>query len=117
MVLEFQPEIDMQYLGPLARAQRLDNLASKERYVAFAANASAVFPDAVDIVDIDDVMRGVAIDLSIPASSQRSTQEVTELRETRAAQQQAMQEAAIAQERGKGAQEMAAGEAAQNGDM
>ena len=114
MVQDLSPKIDLRYLGPLARSQRQDDLAAKERYVSFAANVAPTFPDAIDNVDIDEVMRSVAYDLSIPAKAQRSENEVKSIRDERNEQKAAMEAAMIEEQQGKAGQSIAAADAALN---
>jgi hypothetical protein len=104
IVAETQSDIDIEYLGPLARAQKLDNVVANERFISIAANVSPVFPDAVDVVDIDDVMRNIAGDLGIRATSINDQAETDKVRADRAAKQEAMEQAQIAEQQGKAGQ-------------
>ena len=103
IVLERNAEFDIEYLGQLARAQRTDRAIVAERWVSTAAAIGEVFPEALDVVDADDVMRNSARDLGVSPSSVRDEGEVQELREKREQQQDAMTEATIAEQQGNAA--------------
>jgi len=103
-VVESGGDLDIEYLGSLARAQKTDRAAATERLVASVANISPVFPNAVDVIDDDAMVRELARDLNISASILRDDKEVTAMREDREAKMQAMQEAQIAEQQGNAAQ-------------
>ena len=121
IVKETDAQWDIQYLGSLQRAQRMDNAQNIERWVMSGANMAQVLPDALDIIDAHEIMRYLGRDLSIPAMVMRDKAEVQERKDARdaeaakaaeAAQGKMAGEAAMAQ--GEGAQAMAAGQAAVN---
>lgn len=103
-VVESGGDLDIEYLGSLARAQKTDRAAATERLVASVANISPVFPNAVDVIDDDAMVRELARDLNISATILRDDKEVTAMREDREAKMQAMQEAQIAEQQGNAAQ-------------
>lgn len=105
-------ELDIKYLGPMARAQKMDAVASIERWTAGVAGMAQTFPDMIDKVDSDAVVVELAELGGVPAKLMRDPNEVKKIRAAREAQQQAMAEATMAQEQGAGAQAMAEGEAA-----
>jgi hypothetical protein len=80
MALEFQ--------GPLARAQRSDEVAAVERFTAQTAGLSQYFPEALAIINAEKVLRNVAQKLGIPNELLNSPSKVKEI----VAQQKAMQQ-------------------------
>lgn len=84
--------VDVEYVGPLARAQKMDDVMALQRFAEMAAQAGQFDPQAVDIIDVDGGLRMAARRLGVPAKALRSTDQVEEIRAQRAqAQQQQMQ--------------------------
>jgi len=105
-------ELDIKYLGPMARAQKMDAVASIERWTGAVVGMAQAFPEMLDKIDPDAVVKELADLGGVPVKLMREDKEVEKLRADRQEQQAAMAEAQIAQETGKGEQEMAAGEQA-----
>lgn len=85
--------INIRYVSPLARSQRLSEVAGMDRFEMDLLNQSQVKPDLLDIYDFDKAKRDKSWLLGVPQSLLRSDDEVKQIREARAqAQQQAMQE-------------------------
>jgi hypothetical protein len=104
--------MDIDYMGPLSRAQKTDRAASTERWLMNLLSVSEVIPDVLDVPDPDAIAREIASMLSVPAGMLRDEQQVIEIREARQAAQQAQQEAMQAQEAGAGMEAMGKGEQA-----
>lgn len=89
-----QVDIDIKYVNPLARSQRIEEvqaITSWYRDLAMMAQVSQD-PSALDNVDVDGVSKLSAKIHGVPETAIRSTQDVAKIRESRAAaQQQAMQ--------------------------
>jgi hypothetical protein len=84
--------INIRYVSPLARSQRLSEVAGMDRFEIDLLNQSQVKPDLLDIYDFDKAKRDKSWLLGVPQSLLRSDEEVKQIREARAqAQQQAMQ--------------------------
>jgi hypothetical protein len=113
-VIDSDTDFDVVYIGPLARAQRTDRVASIERYVCFIAQLEQVDPEVLDVADFDEAARQAGRDLSVPAELMRDPKEVEKLRAERQEQQKAMQEAALQQAQGDAAQSQGAGAEAMN---
>jgi len=110
-------EIDILYLGPLARAQRIDQVASIERFVSTAGAIAQLNPDVLDVVDFDAVIQEVGDSLSIPPAMIRDKATIKRERAARADNQARANEAALAEQEGnankalgEGEQAIAAGE-------
>lgn len=114
-VLEGGASFDIVYLGALSRAQRVDEAASIERWVGSAAALAEIFPDALDVVDPDEMMRHTGRALNVPAKVMRDAGEVDEIRDDRQAKQEAMEQAMMAEQAGKAKQAQGEGDQALEG--
>jgi len=92
----------VKFVGILAQAQRMIDIASIERWIAFGGNleatevASGRPPSAMDAIDIDGAVYQVGERLGVPPEVIRDRKEVEQIRAQRQAQIQAQQEAAQA---------------------
>ncbi len=95
-VLRSSPELDIEYVSPMARAQRSSEAVAVMRTVeigaAFAQTTGK--PDAMDNLNEDEAFRIAADASGLPAKALRSTDEVNDVRQ----QRQTMQAAAAAAE-------------------
>lgn len=90
-------ELGIDYTSMLAQAQKAMATGGIERIMSFAGSLSAANPEVLDKVDIDAALDEYAEAIGVPASIIRAEDEVTSLRQKRAAaQQQAEQMAAAA---------------------
>ena len=106
-------DLDVQYEGPLARAQRTIELTAQDRTVAFVAGTSqAIAPvnpqlaaDVWDVLKVDKMTRDRAQITGLASDSLNSDEEVKEMRTQRkdamAKQQQMAQMTAMAEAAGK----------------
>lgn len=78
-----RPQLDVEYTGPLARAQRVDRVASMERWAAQIGQLSQIFPEMHDLVNPDRLGRESARLLGVPTKSLNSQDEVKTLRRNR----------------------------------
>jgi hypothetical protein len=111
-VLAGDAGFDIVYLGSLSRAQRVDEAASIERWVGSAAALAEIYPEALDVVDPDEMMRHTGRALNVPAKVMRDAEEVEIMREDRRAEQEAMQQAVIAEQQGRAMQAQGEGQEA-----
>lgn len=81
--------IDVQYTGPLARAERQSEINSIQRLIETLVPLAQVDPTILDIVDTDAVARFVAEQLDVDDSVLRDEAGLTEVRGARAEQQAA----------------------------
>ena len=112
VVMASDAAMDIEYMGPLTRAQKTDQATSVERWLMNLMSVAEAFPDVLDVPDPDAIARQLAEMLSVPAGLQRDEKEAAAIRKQRQEQQQAMQEAAMAQETGAGMQAIGEGEKA-----
>ena len=110
-------DLDIIYLGPLARAQQIDRVAAIERTMGAAANAGMAWPDALDAVDSVEAVRQIGMLLNSPASIMRDANEVRTMQEERAEQQAAANQAAIAEQEGKAMKATGEGQMAMEGQV
>lgn len=96
VVLEQNPTMQIEYLGPFMRSQRTDEVAAIERLASgVAALKKMGFEDAGDVFDAVGTVREMAERLAVPAACLRSKQKADLLGENRAKMQQAAAEAQI----------------------
>ena len=120
-VLGKNAELDIEYIGPMPRSQKAEVAMSIEAWMMSIAELSQLFPDMIDVIDTDDVVRQLQDLRGVPASCAKSQKDVDALREKRAEEQRQMQEAEkvrmggeAAEAAGKGAKSMQ--EAGMNGE-
>ena len=90
--------IDIEYVSPLAKAQRQGDLQSVMRLFELFTPVSEIDPSILDYVDMDGVAKHLMQTLSIPATVVKSDEQVEEIREQRAqAEAVAAENAAITQ--------------------
>ena len=96
-------EVKIEYISPLAQAQKMSGLVNIEQAVAFAAQMAQIWPDAVKKVDPIGTVTEYFELLGAPGKMQRSAEEVQGMiqqeqemmaQQEAAAQQQAMMQAA-----------------------
>lgn len=86
----------VRFQSPLARAQKQDDVAAMERLTAIGGNLAAIGkPEALDLIDADEVMRLASDGLGAPNKALRDEKRVAAVRKAR--QEQQAQEAQAAQ--------------------
>ena len=90
--------MDIEYVGPLARSQRMEEAIAVERLYQLALQVVQVDPTVMDVINHEQAIRMRATLLGVPKTVLRSEDEVAEIREQRAAAQQQAQEQAMAQQ-------------------
>lgn len=96
--------VDIQYNGPLTRAMKMDSNAATERWVQGIAGMAQVFPEALDIPDVDTIAKESAQMLGVPEVYVKSDAAIKKVRKERAEAQQAAQEAELAKMQGEAEQ-------------
>ena len=100
-------QIDVEYVGPLARSQRMEESVAIERLYGLAMNVVQVDPTIMDNINHDEAIRLRSTLLGVPKSVLRGKDEVQAMREMRAEEQQAMAEAQQQQVQGDAMQSQA----------
>lgn len=85
---------NVKFIGPLARAQKMEDVGAIERLNADIATLVQVKPEILDIVDFDEQARTLAESLGVPLKLIRDADQVQAIRDARAQQQQAAQQQA-----------------------
>ncbi len=94
MLLPLPPEemqgltLEVEYVSILAQAQRAIGVNSISRVIGFIGGVTPVKPDAVDVIDIDEAIREVAILEGVPAKLIMEREVINQIREQRAQAQQ-----------------------------
>ena len=92
--------MDIEYVGPLARSQRMEESIAIEKLYGLAMNVVQVDPAIMDNINHDEAIRLRGKLLGVPKTILRSRDEVMEMREQRAEQQAQM--AAMQQQQAAG---------------
>lgn len=106
IVLDENAEFDIEYLGPLARAMRMEEASNIERFYTFGANLGALVSqmpgvdNPMDNIDGDAAIRRIGRRMGIPAEILRDEADVQDMRDERRAREAAMQEAMIREQQG-----------------
>lgn len=113
-VLGEAPEIihgkvsQLSFQSPLARAQKLDDVAAMERHEAALLNQAQIgMPNVLDTYDWDEAAKERADLLGVPTKMIRDEKEILKLRQARAEAAAKVQQAAAKQERDTKMMEMA----------
>ena len=88
--------IDVEFIGPLARSQRMEEAVAVERLYQLAMQLAQADPGILDIINSDTAIRMRAELLGVPKSVLRGEDEVAQIRQAReqmAAQQQMAEQA------------------------
>jgi hypothetical protein len=84
-------ELNVQFIGMLAQAQKAVATGAIERVWGFAGNLAGIKPEVMDKLDADKTIDEYADMLGVPPEIVKSTEEATTVREQRAEMEQAMQ--------------------------
>lgn len=107
-------EMDIEYTGPLARSQKMQEAEGMQRWIAGIAPLAQLKPEIMDIPDFDAYARDLAETYGVPMSALRSEAEVKKMRKGR---EQAMAQARMAQQaqsEGAGMEAIGKGKTAMN---
>ena len=85
--LRNSPDIKIEFVSILTQMQRMVGLGQIERTVGFIGGQAAVFPEALDKLNIDEAIDEYSSRAGTPAQLIRSAAEVDEIRNNRAQQQ------------------------------
>ena len=110
-------DLDIEYVGPLARSQKMDEVTSIQRAMEGIMQLAQVNPEVLDIVDVDKAGRTISDRLGAPADILRGAEQVGEIRQSRQQQQQAQAEMDQGQQEIAGAQQIADLEQTVNGPV
>lgn len=103
------------FTGALMRAQMTDEVAAIERWLGQVGAIAKVMPAVLNVVDIMQAAREMAVKLGVPAKILRTAQEAAKMAEQQAQVAAEQAKNAIIQQRGAAAEQDAAGKQAQKG--
>lgn len=90
--------IEIQYVSILSTAQSAVAAIPTERLLQIVGNVSAVRPDALDIINLDELLRGYAEDIGVQNKRLNSPDQTAAIRQARAQQEQAAQGLGVSSE-------------------
>ena len=96
--IEEETNLDIEYVGPLARSQRMEEAMAIDRLYTHVFQVAQADPSVLDLVNNDAAMRAKAELLGVPKSVLRSQEDVENMREQKALQAQQQQEMMMAQQ-------------------
>ena len=73
---EIETELDVDYIGPMARAQKSDSISMITQWVSMMAEMGDVFPEMTVLPEPQAVGRELAKSMNVPATIVRSKEEV-----------------------------------------
>tara|TARA_R110000803_G_scaffold72239_4_gene135833 strand:- start:1983 stop:2471 length:489 start_codon:yes stop_codon:yes gene_type:complete len=92
-VLEVGGDLDIEYIGALARSQRMEDVTNIQRLYAAAMELAQAKPEVLDMLDADEALSTIAKRLGTPSDIVKSKEIVAEERQARAQQEQQMAQA------------------------
>ena len=117
MVVEMEGQYEIEYTGPLPRAQKQEVATSVLNWMGVVGQLAEIFPEMMDNVDADAVTVGLADMASVPAKFRRDPKAIKKIRDDRAEKKATMEQAAAAQEVGAGMEAMGKGREALGGGL
>jgi hypothetical protein len=120
-VMEMAATFDVEYLGPMARAQRMEEAGVIERFVSFGAQLAQLVADGgsdqnpMDNIDVDKAVRRMGRRMSVPAEVIRDEKDVKSDRTSRQELRREMEAAALAEQQGRAQEAAGRGQEAMNG--
>ena len=101
-------DLDVEYIGPLAKAQMANEVQAIERWVnGLGAMAQVLGPDVLDAVDTDKMPLALADKLGVPPEAILGESEILQKQEKRQQEQQKAQAMAMAQQQATTGKDMA----------
>jgi hypothetical protein len=64
--------VDIEYTGPLSKAQRMDTVMATERFLTTTASMAEIFPDLRHLPNVEEIGRDLAQALGVPADNLNS---------------------------------------------
>lgn len=91
-------ELDIEYVSPLARAQKMGDVQAIERWVGSLSQMAQLNPEILDAIDFDKVAIKLADRHGVPADVRKGAAEMQEARAQRMQQQQQQQQMMMQQQ-------------------
>ena len=112
IVKENEGVLSIDYIGPMARAQKKVVVQSTMEWLGNLGQMSEAFPDVLDIPDMDKISRDTGLLSGVPIKYMNNIEEVTKLREARQKQLEEAQATARAQADGEAKEAQGKGDVA-----
>lgn len=100
-------DLKVEYISIIAQAQKLLGVTAIERLAGFVGSMAQTAPDALDKVNADEMIDSYADALGVPPNLVRTDEQVAEIRDARAAQQQAQRQGEAMAAAAQGAKNLA----------
>lgn len=110
IVLDAGNDMDIEYVGALARSLQQDQVDAVDRWMVQLMQGSQLNPEILDIPDWDEMFKGTGKMLGVPAKFMRSKEDVEKDREDRANKIEQQRQAELMEQTGKGMTAMGEGE-------
>ena len=88
----YRGKMKIDYMSPMARAQKTSDVAAIQRAIGMVATMAQVSPEVLDVIDFDKAVKYTADATGVPSVLIRGDEEIAAIRQARAQQQQAMQQ-------------------------
>jgi len=108
-------DLDIEYTGPLPRAQKADTAAAIEQWLGATAQMAEIYPSLLDLPDVDDAWKTVAELRGVPATSIKDDETIAKEREAKAKKAELAEKMAMAEQSGNAMQAVGAGQEAMGG--
>ena len=99
-------EVDIEYVGPLARSQKIQGVDAAERWTGFIAGVAQLNPNAIDVPEWDEMIRDAGSILGVPAAWIREKQDVERARGERMQKQAQAEQLGTAESVGRVAKDL-----------
>lgn len=100
-------EIEVAYVGQLAKNEKIQDVTAIQRWLGVAANMAGFAPEVLDNINVDEALHIIGERMAVPTAVMRSQEEVQQLRAERqeklAMQEQLAQASQVAEGAGKAA--------------
>lgn len=111
IVKDMEGELDIEYVGPMYRAQRMGDVQAIQQWVGFLGSLEAVQPGVLDNVNFESVANISARLMGVPAEAQASEDEILVKQKKRQDQQNTEQALSKVQTLGAATKDMAQAQA------
>ena len=100
-------EIEVSYVGQLAKNQKIQDVTAIQRWLGVAANMAGFAPEVLDNINVDEALQIIGERMAVPSAVMRSQEEIEQIRAQRqeqmAMQEQLAQASQVAEGAGKAA--------------
>ena len=96
-------ELEVSYVGQLAKNQKIQDVTSIQRWLGVASNMAAFSPEVLDNIDVDQALQIIGERMAVPNEVMRSQEEIAQLIQQRQEQMQIQQQLEQASQVAEGA--------------